>query len=229
MTPFAPIDLQDVVAELARRHPDEPALGDPLTILVNETIGYMIDDEKRAALLDEFKARVGIDPRAILAADRATLLDITRRGGMAPDKRAERLVEIGRLVLETCGGDLAVELRKLPTPKARKLLEQFPSIGEPGADRILLFGDYAAVPAVDSNGLRAMVRLGFLIERPNWSQTYKDAVHVIAERGLPDTAWLKTAYLVLRAHGKELCKRSSPICLPCPFDAGCAHAVTTTL
>lgn len=223
------IDLQDVVSELARRHPDEPALTDPLTILVNEAVGYMIDDDKRAALVAEFRSRVGIDPRAIIAADRATLFDITRRGGMAPDKRAERLFETARLILATCGGDLADKLASLSTSKARTLLKGFPGVGEPGADRILLFGGFADVPAIDSNGLRAFVRLGLCLERPNWSQTYRDAVRVIAERGRPDAAWLKTAYLVLRAHGKELCKRSAPICLPCPFDAGCAHAVTSTL
>ncbi len=224
-----PLDLQDIIEELAARHPAEPVLTDPLTILVSEAVGYMIDDEKRAALLDEFRTRVGIDPRAVLAADRATLLDITRRGGMAPDKRAERLVETARLVMATCGGDLSGELAKLPTPKARAMLRRFPGTGEPGADRILLFGDFAPVPAIDSNGLRAFVRLGLCLERPNWSQTYRDAIRVIADRGLPDAAWLKTAYLALRAHGKELCKRSAPICLPCPFDAGCAHAVTSTL
>jgi endonuclease-3 len=148
---------------------------------------------------------------------------------MAPDKRAERLFEIARLIVATCGGDLAAELRARPTAKARAMLKRFPGVGEPGADRILLFGDYAAQPAVDSNGLRALVRMGFLIERPNWSQTYRDAIKVIAERGRPDAGWLKTAYLVLRAHGKELCKRSAPICLPCPFDQDCAHSVTSTL
>src|SRR5262249_38086428 len=152
-----------------------------LTILVNETVGYMIDDDKRAALLEEFRTRVGIDARAILAADRARLLDITRRGGMAPDKRAERLFETARIIVSTCGGDLSAALANMPTAKARTMLRRFPGTGEPGADRILLFGDFAPVPAIDSNGLRAFVRLGLCLERPNWSQTYKDAVRVIAE------------------------------------------------
>jgi endonuclease-3 len=223
------LDLQDVVAELERRHPRERALARPLDILMWEAVGYLIDDDRREALFGELERRVGIDARAILAADPAVLREITGGGGMHPDKRARRIVDTARLVADACDGDLEAALEALPLSKARTLLKRFPGMGDPGADRILLFGGYAALPAVDSNGLRVLVRLGFCVERPNWSQTYRDAVRLIADRGRPDADWLKSAYLVLRAHGKELCKRSAPICLPCPFDAGCAHSVTSTL
>lgn len=223
------LDLQAVVAALEERHANETALSEPLAILVNETVGYLIDDERRAALFEEFEKRVGLDTRRILDADPAVVLDITRRGGMAPEKRAERLKEIARIIASDCGGDLDATLRRLPLPKARTLLKRFPSVGAPGADRILLFGGYAAVPAVESNGLRGLVRMGFVTERPNWSQTYRDAVRLIAEEGLAEASWLKSAWLGLRGHGKALCKRATPICGPCPFDAKCAHAETTTL
>jgi endonuclease III len=41
-------------------------------------------------------------------------------------------------------------------------------------------------------------------------------------------AALKRAYLVLREHGKTLCKRAAPICEPCPLDKACAHRPVTT-
>jgi endonuclease III len=224
------LDLQETIAELAARYPTPPeSLTDPLAILAHETVGYLIDDPLRGTLFAELKARVGIDPAALLHAPQETLLDITRRGGMHPDKRAERLREIGRIALVDCAGDLPGALAALPTPKARALLKRFPAVGDSGADRILLFGGFAVVPAVDSNGLRAMARMGFCLEAPSWQTTYRAAVHLLSERGEMSLDWLTTAYLVLREHGKTLCRRSAPDCLACPLDGGCAHAVTSGL
>jgi endonuclease III len=221
------LDLREVVDQL----PD-PA-GEPLTdafaILAFENIGYLIDDETRSALFEELKGRIGLSPAAILAAPDEALLDITRRGGMHPDKRAERLRAVARIAIEQCGGDIAGKLASLPPSKAKALLKGFPGIGAPGADRILLFGGYAVVPALESNGLRAMVRMGFCMERPSWDATYRDAVALIAERGEMSRDWLMRAWLALRDHGKTLCRRSRPECLACPFDELCAHSVTTSL
>jgi len=151
------------------------------------------------------------------------LIDIARRGGMHPQKRAERLIEIGKLAISECDGDIAGALRALPLPKARALLKKFPSVGDPGADRILLFAGIAARPCLESNGLRAMVRLGFCGEGKSYAQTYKNAIAVLMNEGSADAEWLKRAYGVLREHGKSLCKRSAPICEPCPLDPMCAH------
>jgi endonuclease-3 len=107
------------------------------------------------------------------------------------------------------------------------LLKKFPSVGDPGADRILLFAGIAARPSVDSNGMRALVRLGFAAEAKSYAQTYKAATAaLLAASSQPE--WLKRAYGVLREHGKALCKRSAPICEPCPLDAVCAHRPVTT-
>jgi endonuclease III len=146
---------------------------------------------------------------------------------MHPQKRAERLIEIGRLAIRECDGDLPGALRALPLPKARALLKRFPSVGDPGADRILLFAGIAARPSIDSNGLRALVRLGFVTEAKSYAQTYKAATAALLAAS-PDPEWLKRAYGVLREHGKTLCKRSAPICEPCPLDAVCAHRPVTT-
>jgi endonuclease-3 len=50
-------------------------------------------------------------------------------------------------------------------PKAKKLLMRFPMIGEPGAEKILLFCGALAVLALESNGLRVLVRVGVAEER----------------------------------------------------------------
>jgi endonuclease III len=224
------LDLKEVVAELAASQaPARAPMTDPFEIILYEAVGYLIDDEPRQVLFEALRSQIGLDPKAIVSAPDEALLGITRRGGMHPDKRAERLRSSARIVLGACGGDLAAALAGLPLAKARALLKQFDGLGDPGADRILLFGGYAAVPAVDSNGLRALVRMGFCLERPSWSSTYKDAVAVLASQGEPEREWLMSAWLALREHGKALCKRSRPQCLACPFDELCAHAVTSSL
>lgn len=223
------LSLPRAIAQLAKLYPPGPYLTDPLAILVWENVAYLIDDEKRGALFEEFSQRIGLGAHEIANAPLSVLGDIAKRSGMAPQQRAERLKEIGRLVIVACDGDLRSALASLPPSKARTLLKKFPSVGDPGADRILLFAGIAAVPSLDSNGLRALVRLGFSAEEKSYAQSYRRAVGVLAEQGVCDADWFRTAWLVLRAHGKALCKRSAPICEPCPLDRACVHRLTVAL
>jgi endonuclease III len=222
------LSLKAAIAKLAPHYPASEPLRDPLAILVWENIGYLIDDTRRAALFAEFEKRIGLSAPNIANAPMTILGDIAKRGGMHPQKRAERLKEIGALAIAECDGDIVSRLRALPLAKARTLLKKFPSIGDPGADRIVLFAGVAPQPAINSDGLRALVRLGYCAEGKSWSQTYRAAIDVLRKEGSPKAECLERAYLVLRAHGRALCKRSAPICEPCPLDRECAHRVITT-
>jgi endonuclease III len=215
--------LETIVTRLSKLYRPAEPLTDPLAILVWENIGYLIDDARRTELFAEFTKKIGLKARQIASAPMPVLADIAKRGGMHPQKRAERLIEIGRLAIHECDGDIVGKLRALPLPKARSLLKKFPSVGDPGADRILLFAGVAPQPCLESNGLRAMVRLGFCAEGKSYAQTYKGAITALTAEGSNDAEWLKRAYLLLREHGKSLCKRSAPLCEPCPLDAVCAH------
>ena len=57
---------------------------------------------------------------------------------MFPEVRAERLKELAARVRNEFAGNLCQALRG-PLSQARKNMKQFHSIGDPGADRILLF------------------------------------------------------------------------------------------
>ena len=229
MAPSASPDLKATIAALARIYPSPGILTDPLHQILWENIGYLIDDERRAALFETFTARVGLAPEAIAAADFETLFDIARRGGMRPETRVQRWRDIAQIVLDRAGGDLRATLAAMPLPKARALLKAFPTIGDPGADRIMLFAGLAPRPSLESNGLRVLARMGFFAEGRDYSASYRAAIDVLVRDGQADGDWLITAFLTLRAHGRTLCKRGVPLCETCPLDAVCAHATVEAL
>jgi len=216
--------LAALVDRLSRAYSVDRPPADPLRLVMWENIGYLIEDTRREKLLEEFQARVGLDADGIARAPATLLLDIAARGGMRPEMRVARWRQIAAIVRDECGGDLHGRLQAMPPAKARTLLKRFPSIGDPGADRILLFCGYDARPAVDSNGLRVLVRLGALAAGSSYAATYRSAIALLAATYGQDRERLIHAYLLLREHGRELCKRSAPLCMPCPLDALCAHA-----
>ena len=216
------------MTKLTPLYPVRASLTDALSQIVWDNIGYLIDDQHRAELFAEFSKKIGLKAAAIANAPVSVLSDIAKRGGMHPQKRAERIRQVGALAISECNGDLMGKLKSLPVPGARALLKKFPSVGDPGADKILLFAGIAALPSLDSNGLRSMVRLGYCREEKSYSQSYKAATAAIAKE-FTDAEWLKRTYLVLREHGKALCKRSAPICEPCPLDRICAHRMIAKL
>jgi endonuclease III len=198
----------------------EPPLSDPYRLIIFENIGYLADDERRQIAFQALEKRVGLAPKKILAASEETLLDIARLGGIHAETRVEKLRTIASLVVDQHGGDLA---RTLPDdPKlARRALKAFPGIGDPGADKILLFSRRDTAPALESNGLRALARLGFANEKDSYGKQYKTAVAAIAAQIEATVEARIRAFQLLRRHGQELCKRSAPLCESCPLAASC--------
>jgi endonuclease-3 len=132
-----------------------------------------------------------------------------------------RLTEIAAKVQDEYGGDLRAGLAG-PLTKIRHALKRFPNIADPGADRIMLFGGIAPVPAVPSNCPHVLVRIQRGQERENYGVTYREAQQAI-EEDIPANFDARTrAYLVLKRHGQDLCKRSNPKCGRCPVSSSCA-------
>ena len=201
--------------------PAAPPLRDPYLLLLFEQVGYLAGDADRLAAFRLLESRVGTGPDEILAAGTATLRAIVRRGGaIAVAERAERLRTVAELVLARWNGTLRPVLR-LPLDQARRELAKFPSIGEAGAERILLLAGSHAVLGLDSNALRVLLRLGYGKESREWKRSYRSA-QAEAAGELPGTpAPLRSAYLLLKHHGQTLCRRSAPRCRECPLQAEC--------
>ena len=111
----------------------------------------------------------------------------------------------------------------LPLPKAKQALRKFPGIGEPSAEKILLFTRSYPVLGLDSNGLRVLVRLGFGEEKKSYTATYRSVQEAIHSQLVEDYDWLISTHLLLRQHGKELCKTSPPVCEKCPVRKSCGY------
>src|SRR5439155_8731605 len=91
------------------------------------------------------------------------------------------------------------------------------------AEKVLLFTRSYPVLGLDSNGLRVLLRLGFGEEKKNYSASYRSVREAIQDDLNDDYDWLIDAHLLLRQHGKELCKTSRPLCEKCPARTSCAY------
>jgi endonuclease-3 len=160
----------------------------------------------------------------LLRAAPGKLIEALRPGGMAPELRAMRLKEIAERVLKEFGGDLTAALRAMSHREARAALVKFPGIANPGADRILLFGGMAPIAAVPSNSVHVLVRIEHGRERENYGVNYRMAQESI-ETAVPATFDARMqAYLLLRRHGQDICKRTNPKCGDCVLRSKCRAA-----
>ena len=199
-----------------------PAVTDPLELILWENVAYLVDDQKRMMAFDLLKQRVGTAPEALLSAPDAVLLEVAKAGGMFPEQRVRKLRSIAEIVLSRCDGDLTPTL-DVSIAQAKKVLRQFPGIGEPGAEKILLFSRKQAVLALDSNGLRVLLRLGFGEESKSYQATYRAVQAAAQASSHQEYDWLIETHQLLRHHGQQLCKRSSPMCTVCPLQANCQY------
>ncbi len=139
---------------------------------------------------------------------------------MLPLRRAEKLHTAADLALEVGVATLRRLVKQSPA-EARKILKRFPGIGDPGADKILLFCRGGLGLGPDSNALRVLVRLGYGRESSDYPRTYRSAVEASAPELPLDVSWLIRAHQLLRRHGQEVCKRARPLCDRCPLTSGC--------
>jgi endonuclease III len=214
--------LRAAIARLATFYgpPARPPAADPFGLVIWENCAYLVDDERRAAVFGQLRRAVGLKPVAILATPLPALAAIIKRGGMLPLRRDAKLHAAAEIALDIGPAELRRIVKRSPK-EARRLLRRFPGIGEPGADKILLFcrGDRTLGP--DSNALRVLIRLGYGREDSNYARQYRSTAAAVAPELPTDFGRLVAAHQLLRRHGQELCKRAAPRCEQCPLTAVC--------
>ena len=218
----------DQLISALKRHYGEPALP-PATglfeLILWENACYLLPDERRFEVFSTLRDKVGLNPTAIDAAPDGVLLPIALRGGMRPAMRVFRWREIARITLNQFAGDLTPILT-LPYADAKVALKQFPTIGDPGAEKILLLCGVASGLPLESNGLRVLTRFGWGRAQRNYSAAYRSVQDALKTELPVHVERLKSAHLLLRVHGKTLCKEKAPLCHQCPVSAECHYAQT---
>jgi endonuclease-3 len=220
-------ELGTVLEAMEKHHGKQIAAGpsDPYEMILFVNCGYPATDTSCAKGYEALKRDVGTMPEKILAAPKSKLVKLMRLGGIVPELRAERLKTIAKIVNEEFGGDLKWSLEKLMQEEekgagkgirlAKKALKEFPVIGEPGADKILLFSRLIPVAAVPSACVSVPQRILFDDEDKNYAAGYRSAQEAMAAE-LPETFDARQrAYLLLKRHGAEICKRTKPKCEVC--------------
>jgi endonuclease III len=206
--------------ELVHGKPERPLPQTPFEWVLWENVAYLVSDAKREQAFRALGKLTRFEPERIAAASAESLLAITHLGGMHPQARVDRLKEIAAIALELGGGTLAA-LLELSEKEAAQALARFPSIGAPGAAKILMACGAGRALALESNGLRGLLRLGFGTESKNYAQSYRSVQEALAAQ-LPRTPAARlSAHLLLRTHGQQVCKRTSPDCDVCPLAARC--------
>jgi endonuclease III len=213
--------LQRLLAKLAATQAElhEPVADpprDPWHAILYENVVYLVNDAARQRAFAALRDATDLDRKAIARAPDEVLLTATRHGKMAA-QRVAKLRECAAVFATT--GDPR-ELVDLPRAKARAALQQFPGIGAASVDRVLLFAGKSDVFAVEGNGLRTLLRLGFGTEAKSYQTSYRSA-QLAAASEVPATAAARIeAYRVLRRHGMTTC-RQTPQCATCVVAADC--------
>ena len=196
--------LTGIVARLAEVYgAPRAAITDPFEMILLENVAYLVDDARRLETFRKLRDEIGLSPEAILSATAAKIAKVIEGGGMLPPHRAAKVIACARLA-----DKIGVSLEK-------KVLRKYP-VGEPLADKILLFNGKQHSLAPDSNALRVLLRLGFGAESKNYAASYKSAVAAAGE--LPDA---REAHILLRRHGQEVCKNKAPRCEVCVVRGDC--------
>jgi endonuclease III len=219
-----PLTIPDLLDKLeafyGKQEPCWPV--DPYSFLIWWQCGYPASDVTCARGWVALKEEVGVEPQELLGAPQAKLARALKAGGMVPEIRAARVQQIAARVQNEFGGDLRGALVG-PLTDVRKLLKKFPGIADPGADRILLFGQCTPVAAIPSNCPHVLVRIRSGLERENYGVNYREAQALMEDEVPAQFGLRKRAYLLLKQHGQATCKRVKPKCDVCPVSAQCTY------
>lgn len=217
------ITLPEAVDELVIFHgvPAGPPSSDVFELVLFENIAYLASDNRRLQAFDRLRTEIGTRAEDLLKASRESLEEITALGIMKGTSAA-KLLKCAEINVQVFNGDMSGILEETDMV-AKRALRRFPGIGEPGAEKILLFAGRRPFLAPDSNGLRVLIRLGLTREESSYAKTYSVARVVAGALGT-DIARFQLAHDVLRVHGKTICRGKEPVCASCPLRDRCAFA-----
>jgi endonuclease-3 len=207
---------------LARLHKFYGALPtpprDPFILFVWEVLSVHSTPRKRDAALAALKRIRALTPDAMWRAPQKKLEECVAIAGPYLEQRLLRLRTGVDLFRKTPG--LSAVIRG-PLPAARRALKPFPTLGEGGASRMLLFAADHPVLPVDARVSRVARRLGYGEELQDFKKTSKSVQAAITHELPQELDACRRAYILLSHHGGATCTESEPHCGVCPLLDDC--------
>ena len=220
MVPLSAVKLAGIIDKLEVLYGKQKRpVTSPFDIILYENASYLVDDARRLEVFRRLRDEIGTDPDRLLEHPQKEIETVIADGGMLPALRAAKVIKAARLAAKIGLKEIEHAMRS-DLKRAKRLLRQFPGVGEPLADKILLFSGAQISLAPDSNALRVLTRLGFGLEDKNYAKSYRSAIDATKDE-FRTPAEAQRAHALLRRHGQELCKRSAPLCELCPVRKFC--------
>jgi endonuclease-3 len=175
----------------------------PYEVLVSTILSLRTKDEvtSRAAARLFGQART---PRQMLALGGKAIARLIYPVGFYPTK-AERLVQISRILLDQYGGEV---------PDNMDALLQLPGVGRKTANLVLVEGFKKDAICVDTHVHRISNRIGYVATRT------PEQTELALREKLPRKHWIRYNELLV-AFGQVICRPVSPFCSRCPVSGMC--------
>ena len=211
--------IQSILARLQAFYGALPAPPrDPFVLFVWEVLSVHSTPRKRDAALAALKRIRVLTPDAMWRAPQKKLDECVAIAGPYIEQRLERLRTGVDLFRRTPA--LSAVIRG-PLPAARRALKPFPTLGEGGASRMLLFAADHPVLPVDARVSRVARRLGYGEELPDFRKTAKSVQAAVAPELPAELDAYRRAYILLSHHGAATCTETDPHCRVCPLLGVC--------
>ena len=206
-----------VDAALAKAYGPKPVRqrADPLDGLIQTILSQNTTDVNSHAAFASLKTRFPTWEHARRAGT-SSIAKAIERGGLANIKAARIKQILNQIHAER--GNLSLDfLRHLSMPQASAYLRRFPGVGPKTAACVLVFNCAKPAFPVDTHVFRVAQRLGWLADRST-PQTAHEQLQAVVP---PQLAY--QLHLNMVAHGRRLCRPTSPKCAPCPIRRHCEY------
>jgi len=195
--------ITQIIKKLGARYRIDWNFGSPFRVLISTVLSQRTRDENTyiasEALFSHFKL-----PEELCSASLSKIEKLIRPAGFY-QKKAKRIKEISKIIIEKFGGKVPDSIEKLLA---------LPGVGRKTANCVLVYGFGKLAIPVDTHVHRISNRLG-LVETKAPIETESALMELV-----PRKYWLHLNELLVK-FGKDICRPTRPLCNECMISDLC--------